>query len=50
MWTHPDASTPPSLLHAKLTIRVAHRLPLASAAEAHRLLERRGTRGAVVLT
>ena len=33
----------------ELTPRVAHELPLASAAEAHRLLERGGTRGRIVL-
>jgi NADPH2:quinone reductase len=34
----------------ELTLRVARILPLSAAAEAHRILERGGTRGRLVLT
>jgi NADPH:quinone reductase-like Zn-dependent oxidoreductase len=34
----------------QLTLRVAHELPAAEAAEAHRLMEAGGLRGRVVLT
>ncbi|WP_236795738.1 NADP-dependent oxidoreductase [Amycolatopsis sp. GM8] len=49
LWAQPDAPALSRLLHAGLTTRIAHRLPLEQAAEAHRLAERRGVRGAVLL-